>query len=402
MLTTRYIVFSLCLVARGFAEDPEINMNVAQIIQHWGYPAEEYDVATSDGYILTVQRVPRGRNDQATGTKRPVVFLQHGLLGSSSQWVTNLPHQSLAFILADKGFDVWLGNSRGNTYGLKHERLSTDTDEFWDFSFDEFAKYDLPASLEFAMARSQQRTIAYIGHSQGTTIGFAAFSRNQTLAAKINLFIALAPVATVGNMKSPIRYMSYLSGGIQWLSWLFGVRDFLPSTFVTRSLGRYVCEDDVGSAWCSNIMFLLCGYDKKQLNMTRLPVYVAHTPAGTSVKDVAHFAQMYKSGKFQMYDYGWRYKNRMHYGQSTPKLYDVSKIRVPVALFSADKDWLATPKDVSKLKAKLKTVVFSKDLVSWDHLDFIWGMDAPSLIYEDIAGLLKNSNRLERKNASGN
>ena len=44
------------------------------------------------------------------------------------------------------------------------------------------------------------------------------------------------------------------------------MRDFLPSSFVTRSLGRYVCEDDLGSVWCSNVMFLLCGYDKAQLN----------------------------------------------------------------------------------------------------------------------------------------
>lgn len=86
---------------------------------------------------------------------------------------------------------------------------------FFVSSFDEFAKYDLPASLEFAMACSKQDRISYIGHSQGTTIGFAAFSQNQTLAAKVDVFIALAPVATVGNMKSPIKYLSYFSGGIQ-------------------------------------------------------------------------------------------------------------------------------------------------------------------------------------------
>ena len=65
------------------------------------------------------------------------------------------------------------------------------------------------------MACSKQKRISYIGHSQGTTIGFAAFSQNQTLAAKVDLFIALAPVATVGNMKSPIKYLSYFSGGIK-------------------------------------------------------------------------------------------------------------------------------------------------------------------------------------------
>ncbi|WP_395239503.1 hypothetical protein, partial [Salmonella sp. s54412] len=101
-------------------------------------------------------------------------------------------------------------------------------------------------------------------------------------------------------------------------------------------------------------------------------VYLAHTPAGTSVKDVAHFAQMYKSKTFQMYDYGWRYKNQKHYGMNTPPRYDVSKIKVPIALFSADQDWLATPKDVSLLVRKLRTVVFRKKIKKWDHLDFIW------------------------------
>ncbi|WP_395241912.1 alpha/beta fold hydrolase, partial [Salmonella sp. s51933] len=93
----------------------------------------------------------------------------------STQWIANLPNQSLAFVLADSGYDVWLGNSRGNTYALKHETMSTSSDEFWDFSFDDFAKYDLPACLELALRYSKKRKISYVGHSQGTTMGFAAF-----------------------------------------------------------------------------------------------------------------------------------------------------------------------------------------------------------------------------------
>ena len=112
------------------------NMLQTQIIRYNGYPAEEYSVVTDDGYIIYIQRIPSGRNqDPSTGPK-PVIFVQHGLLCSSSNWVINLPNEGFAFILADAGFDVWLGNVRGNTYGLRHVKYPVHSDEFWNFRSD--------------------------------------------------------------------------------------------------------------------------------------------------------------------------------------------------------------------------------------------------------------------------
>lgn len=72
-----------------------------------------------------------------------------GLLqDSAAAWVLNLPHQSLAFLLHDAGYDVWLGSVRGSTWGLEHSRLDPSSDAFWQFTYDDMASHDLPAMCE--------------------------------------------------------------------------------------------------------------------------------------------------------------------------------------------------------------------------------------------------------------
>jgi pimeloyl-ACP methyl ester carboxylesterase len=120
----------------------------------------------------------------------------------------NFPTQSLGFILADNGFDVWLGNVRGNSYSLNHTKYNKTQDIFWDFSWDQMAAYDLPAMVDYILEQTGESKMFYIGHSQGTLISFAGLSQNLDLSSKIKLFVALGPVSTVGHVVSPVKYIS--------------------------------------------------------------------------------------------------------------------------------------------------------------------------------------------------
>jgi len=363
---------------------PEENMNVPEMIRYHGYPCETHNITTQDGYILTLHRIPHGR-EKGEGGGFPT-FLQHGFVDSSATWTMNPPSQSLAFILADNGFDVWLGNSRGNVYSNKHIHLTTKDDEYWDFSWDEMAKYDLPACVEYVLNVTEHQQLHYVGHSQGTTIGFAGFSQNKVLASKIRTFFALAPVATVQHIKGAIKFLSNFAPFMKKIIDLFGIRDFLPSNAILEFIAQEICGHSHSSEKaCGNIVFLIAGFDTSNLNDTRLPVYLSHLPAGTSVKDFLHYLQMVKSGKFIMYDYGSTEKNQFNYHQSTPPLYNISSCEVPVAIYSGSQDWLADPEDIhNSILPFLPNILSTKNLDSWNHLDFVWGIEANRFVYTDV------------------
>ena len=88
----------------------------------------------------------------------------HGLLSSSDVFILNDENKALAFVLANRAYDVWLGNNRGNKYGKNHIQLSAKIKDFWNFTFEDMAIYDLPAAFGYIYQKTQKK-IVYIGHS---------------------------------------------------------------------------------------------------------------------------------------------------------------------------------------------------------------------------------------------
>ena len=126
-----------------------------------------YTVKTEDGYVSTLFRIP-GKLGEEPSNKKPVL-MQHGMECDMNIFSLNAPELSPAFIMAENGYDVWLGNNRGNNFARFHVDLDTHTEEFWDFSWEEMGVYDTPAHIDFILEKTGYKQLTYIGHSEGTT-----------------------------------------------------------------------------------------------------------------------------------------------------------------------------------------------------------------------------------------
>ncbi|KAK3782343.1 hypothetical protein RRG08_027891 [Elysia crispata] len=366
-------------------KNPEVYMNTTEFIRTKGYPVESHDVVTEDGYILGVFRIPHGRNNKSEKGPRPVVLLQHGLIGNCDDFVINLANESLGFMLADVGADVWLGNTRGNIHSRRHTTLDPHSLEFWKFNWDDMAQYDLPATIYYILNQTGHEQLYYVGHSQGTAIAFARFSEDQELASRVKHFMALAPIGRVGHTRSPLRLLVPFSAEIKFFLDTFGHGEFDLPAPILKFIASDLCGK-WGQAICENLIFLLCGFDSKSWNASRTDVYASHGPGGASARNLLQWAQNVKAMQFQHFDYGEK-ENLVRYGQKTPPLYDPSKVKVPVAIFRGGHDWLADNTDVEWLLPQLN-VTLDIYIPRYEHLDLVLAFDAATLMYKDLINII--------------
>lgn len=425
---------------------------ICKIIEDDGYHVETHTVITRDGYHLVLFRVrspsamsnmminPTNASNQSNslessissttscyddaksrfqregvGVGKGPVLLWHGLLDDAFTWITQGSSRSLAYMLCDKGYDVWLGNNRGNCYSQNHDYLRRSNPEFWAFTFDELAKFDLPDTLSYIQqqvqrdqVRDERRLlidthvihprrgscskvkIAYVGHSEGTTQMFAMLATCPELASKLSCFTALGPVARVGNLDS---YVLKLLGQFYGdrLCWALGLRRgfMLRGGMLEQQIFgiiSYVCPSVV-----QLILTLLCGPPRSPMKRGDTMSWGAHEPGGSSVLNIAHWCQAVRHGDFRRFDYGCAV-NLKRYGSKVPPIYDVSAIprSLPKLLIRGTNDALVTSKDIEWLCKQLGTAINEiVNLKGWNHTDYMWEPRAATVVYPRVIDFIE-------------
>ncbi|KAK7836205.1 triacylglycerol lipase 2 [Quercus suber] len=353
--TSTTLFLAVLLFASAVADDISHESLCKSMVETKGYICEEHKVTTKDGYILGVQRIPVGRTSKMAN--RPPVLLQHGILMDAATWLFNSPNKSLAFILADNGFDVWMGNNRGTISSRGHTSLSAIDPAYWDWTWEQLVSDDLPAMYDYIHNQTGQK-LYYVGHSLGTLLALASFSQeklvNMTKSAAL-----LCPIAYTGQVTSMFPRAianTFLAEG----TYMLGLREFISGGSVVGKLLEGVCHLPLID--CSNLVSTIA---------------------------------VLRAGNVAKYDYGDESENMKRYGQSTPPLYNLTRIPKDIPLFMGygGADSLSDVNDVNRLLDNIKDHQKDKLVLqyrdNYAHFDFVMAENARSVVYDPLLAFLR-------------
>ncbi|XP_019872678.1 lipase 3 [Aethina tumida] len=373
-------------------EASDAYLTIMETFAKYNYEGEEHETVTEDGYILKMQRLLPKIN--RTDANLPPVMLVHGLMGSSENFIIVGPKRSLPYLLADRGYEVWLPNCRGNFHSRKHVTLDPDNNKtYWHFSWHEIGKYDLPAMIDYILETTNKSQIIYGGHSQGTTVFYVMASERPEYQSKVKLSMSLAPSVFLEHTKQPMlravsKYYRYWHNLVSALN-QYEFIPFIPNN-VARGLTSYMCQLPGPMQYvCRMLVLMLIGSDPEQLEPATIPIVYAQIPAGASAWQFLHYAQSIVSGEFKQYDFGKRI-NMKRYNSKTPPYYNLN-ITTPIGLFYAKNDMLNDVEDVENLSRILPNVVklYKVPYEFFTHFDFVMAKDVVPFVYKEVLKLIE-------------
>ncbi|KAK3012327.1 hypothetical protein RJ639_011628, partial [Escallonia herrerae] len=266
----------------------------AHLIEPSGYPCSEHTTQTRDGYLLGLQRMSSATENHVKlrGQRGHPVLLVHGLfmvfnlLGPVGRdaWFMNSINQSLGFVLANHGFDVWVGNVRGTRWSHGHVSLSEKDKEFWDWSWEELALYDLAEMIRYVNYVTNSKVFV-VGHSQGTIMSLAAFTQPD-IVKMVEAAALLCPISYLEHVTAPF-VLRIVHMHLDEVIVALGIHQLnFKSDLGVRILDS-ICD---GHVECNYLLTSITGKNCC-FNNSRVDFYLEYEPHSSSSKNLNHLFQ---------------------------------------------------------------------------------------------------------------
>lgn len=352
--------------------------NTHGLLEDMGLECQDYYVDTLDGFTLRLHRIV-GNPDG------PPILLQHGLMMSSECFVFE-KECSLARVLHLNGFDVWLGNNRGNKYSWKHERLSRSRIGYWNFTVDDIARYDVPAMINCVLYFSCYSKVSYIGFSNGCAQIFAAFQDNPNLTNKVAQIVGLAPAVKVrglitgedGSATNGMIYPFFFSPESKLFIRCFGNKAWLPSVDQWKRIltpERWVFLLDKA------ILYMFNWNMTDTCSWARRCKFYYHLYSTTSTRHVHHWMQLIGQQQFV----GYLPSSGSFMGDVETMDYDFRIIEsVPLTCFVGVNDNLCDREWMKRTFKKISLI----EIEGYEHLDFLCHDGVEDNVYPQVVDLL--------------
>jgi len=370
---------------------------------------ERHWVTTEDGYTLQLQRITHVSFVGQKPTR--AILMQHGLMETSSIYVLH-GKDSLAFRLARKGYDVWLGNNRTSLYGqmasrdanpqdniVMHDKI--DTAEFWNYSIDELIRHDFPTMAHYIRETTGVDRIDFVGQSQGAGQAMGALCDRPELKDLFNSMILLAPALFLKKNPTEILLQLLLNIPSHW----FGIREFFVGISILQLTMPLFLIGNTGHS-----IMKLMGFIKRPLGgnhswRTRARWFSGIPMGCTSVNNMLHWLQILRvGGPLQRFKSGECYRleemiQSWTEDQHRPNLLVMLGDRDCVVdsemtrevferSYSQQDTTLMTDEDeiTTATKRGICKVYTAND---YGHTDFIWcGVDSTGHLYDKIERFL--------------
>lgn len=168
---------------------------------------------------------------------------------------------------------------------------------FWDYSFQDLALYDFPATIKYVAENSGFNKITLVGHSQGSTATLTGMTLAPEIYKKhLNLFVGVAPASRLKGTESElIKFFADNTAIISILFDMLGMRELFGTNWLNTASAQLLCS--YTNVFCGLSNSLLTNADPELDDPEGSKMFFKSFPSGTSSRSLLHFGQVYLSGE---------------------------------------------------------------------------------------------------------